>query len=147
MVRSDPGTPDARRDLARGFYRDEGYEEHQIDGHLDGIDFDQPVDVVALPEDTLADQWQVPGGRQGSYYAPPGTRPGQLGINPQGLDKATGAVVDKVPTTYRATAETRALRSTTRPVIDHWSVKGTEYAAEGGGTQFMTRATTFVRHP
>jgi hypothetical protein len=128
----------ARQKLANEFYAQQGYKEHQIPGHLNGIDFTKPVDVVKLPKGTVLEQWQVPGGPQGNYYAPPGTLASELGISPQGTIRATGEVVNKVSTRYVVTEDVQVLRSTAKDILDTWSVPGQTVQTLGGGTQYMS---------
>jgi hypothetical protein len=46
----------ARQKLANEFYAQQGYKEHQIPGHLNGIDFAKPIDVLKLPKVTVLEQ-------------------------------------------------------------------------------------------
>jgi uncharacterized Zn-binding protein involved in type VI secretion len=132
------GIQSGRRATAQSFYEKQGMPAKDIPDHLSGIDFARPVKVVTIKQNTALDQMQVPGGRQGNYYTPPGTPATKVGISPKGTDYATGAVVDKVPTRYTATQDVPALRSTAAPVKDTWSVKGSPFQTEGGGTQYFT---------
>lgn len=127
-----------RRNTAHNFYARQGMPPKDIPDHLKGIDFNKPVSVQTIPKNTPVTQYQVPGGRQGNYYAPPGTPASQLGINPQGVSRTTGNVVNKPPTTYRTTRDVSVLKSTAASVDDTWSVPGRPYRAEGGATQFFT---------
>lgn len=131
----------ARRDAAREFYLKQGYDPKRIDSHLDGIDFTKPVEVETIPKGTEVVQYQAPGAPQGNYYAPPGTQPGQLGISPQTIDRATGNIVDKTPTIFVTTEDVQVLRSTAAAIDDTWSIPGQTINAAGGGTQFMTTST------
>jgi hypothetical protein len=128
----------ARQKLASDFYAQQGYKEHQIPGHLNGIAFTKPVDVVTLPKGTVLEQWQVPGGPQGNYYAPPSTLASELGMSPQGTIRATGEVVDKVSTRYIVAEDVQVLISTTKDILDTWSVPGQPVQTLGGGTQYMS---------
>ena len=127
-----------KRQLARDFYLKQGYNPKRIDSHLQGIDFDKPVEVVTLPKGTRLVQWQVPGGAQGNYYAPPGTASQQLGISASALDPASNQIVDKVATTYVTNSQVEVLRSTAAPISDTWSVPGQTIATQGGGTQMFS---------
>jgi hypothetical protein len=127
-----------RTRIATEFYTSQGFDAASIPDHLKGIDFSQPVEVVPLPAGTRVIQYQVPGGRQGSYYAPVGTPPGNLGIAAQGTDRATGAIVDKVANVYVLTEEVSVLRSSANAVNDTWSIRGQVISTAGGGTQYFT---------
>jgi len=128
----------ANRATASKFYEDQGFKPADIPDHVSGIDLTRPVGVHTLKAGTPVSQYQVPGGRQGNYYAPSGTQPTELGIAPQGVSRTTGAVVDKVPTAYTTTRDIPVLRSTAAPVKDTWSIPGTAVQTKGGGTQYFT---------
>jgi Bacterial toxin 46 len=128
----------SRQATATKFYREQGYDPNDIPGHVNGIDFNRPVSVHTLKAGTTVSQHQVPGGRQGNYYAPPGTKASELGISPQGTSRTTGQVVDKTVTNYTTTRDVPVLRSTARNINDTWSVEGTSYATKGGGTQYFS---------
>ena len=116
-----------RRQTAQSFYNKTGWPKEKVDAHLAGIDFNKPVEVVTLPKGTDVVQYQIPGNPTGNYFAPPGTAPEALGINPTG----------RVAKTYTTTTDVEVLRSTaadtaTNPNLPP-SVQGS-----GGGTQFFT---------
>lgn len=126
-----------RKETAREFYRKQGWDDARIDSHLEGIDFSQPVEVVTLPEGTVLEQWQVPGGSQGSYYSLPGSKPTELGISGvgQGID---GSAVSKVPSRFVVGKDAEVLKSTAKGVDDFWSFPGATGVTKGGGTQFFS---------
>lgn len=130
----------ARKHLAENYYRQAGMPEGSIRSHVEGIDLTKPVGVTSLKKGTPVQQYQVPNGRQGSYYAKPSTPAETLGINPRGdLRDASGKTVAVVPNAaspYVVNKETRVLRSTAAPVVDQHSVRGEDYHAGGGGTQY-----------
>lgn len=128
----------ANRTTATKFYENQGFKPADIPDHVKGIDLTRPVNVKTLPAGTKVEQFQVPGGRQGNYYAPPGTRPTELGIAPQGVSRTTGAVVDKTSAPYTTARDVQVLRSTAAPIKDTWSVPGTATQTKGGGTQYFT---------
>jgi hypothetical protein len=127
-----------KRQLARDFYMKQRYPPWKIDSHLNGIDFNQPVEVVTLPKSTQVVQWQARGAAQGNYYAPPGTSPQQLGISPAALDPVSGQVVDRVAKTYITNSEVEVLKSTAAAVTDTWSIPGQTIATEGKAVQMLT---------
>ncbi len=140
-----PLTITEKKALARDFYLKQGYDPKRVDSHLAGIDFNRPVEVVTLPKGTPVMQWQAPGGSQGSYYALPGTQPGNLGISPQGLDRATGQVIGKVPVRYVTTDKVEVLRSTAAAIDDTWSIPGQTIRTEGGGLQMLNANKTLFQ--
>jgi filamentous hemagglutinin len=81
---------------------------------------------VTLPEGASYVQ-HVQDGRVGNYFALPGTPAEMLGINP----------ASRVPTTFSTAQPTSALQSTAAPIVDTWTVPGTSFNAQGGGTQFF----------
>ena len=95
---------------------------------MDGIDFSQQVDVFTLSKGKPLAQWQVPGNSTGNYFAPIGTQPGQLGINPQGR----GLLI------YAPTERIQVLRSTAAEIVDTWTVPKVPFKAQGGGIQYFT---------
>ncbi|HEX7839547.1 MAG TPA: polymorphic toxin type 46 domain-containing protein [Kofleriaceae bacterium] len=142
-------------DKAWEFYRSQGFADERIEGHLRGIDFSKPVEVTTLPKGTIVQQTQPEGAPQGSYYAPPGTEPGKLGINPRGdLRGPDGETVvghvDKTTKLYVTTEDVVVLKSSASQIEDNWSMHeiGTSskdgpaipFLAEGGGTQYFTTA-------
>jgi ElaB/YqjD/DUF883 family membrane-anchored ribosome-binding protein len=136
----------ARKRSAAEFYRRFGLDEDQARAHMRGIDFDKPVDTVILKKGTVVEQWQVPGGSQGSYYAPTGTPPGQLGISSRAVQRRTGELVERVPTRYVLSQDVEVLRSTAARVTDTWSIPGSSVEAAGGGTQYFSNAVSaFIR--
>lgn len=139
----------AKRDVAFEFYRERGMNPGSIDSHLDGIDFRHPVDVITIRKNTVLEQFQVQGGRQGSYYSEGGVTPSQLGINPQGqvlgpdrqpLLGADGQpiIADKVVTRWLVLDDVQVLRSQAGAITDTWSVPGQAFDTQGGGIQFYS---------
>jgi RHS repeat-associated protein len=119
-----------RQSFARDFYRAAtGWSDTKITSHLRGIDFNQAVSVVNLPAGTILVQYQLPGGRIGNYFAPPGTQANQLGIYTSGL----------VGNSYVLPRSVRALQSTAATVVDDWSMSGFGWRiqTQGGGQQFF----------
>ncbi len=131
----------ANQNIAQSFYADQGWPQSRIDSHLAGIDFNQPVQVLTLPENTQLSQWQVPGGNQGNYFAPGSATPDSLGISPVGSDSA-GNAVPKVQTDYVSTQPTQALSSRAAAVNDTWSTPGTPVQTSGGGQQYFVPNTS-----
>ncbi len=129
-----------RRAAATEFYAKQGVPADAIADHLKGIDFTKPVEVVKIPKGTEVIQYQVPGGRQGSYYAFAGTRPDQIGIASQGKSRITGEIVDKVATRYKLKGDVEMLRSTAASITDTWSIPNKSVKANGGGIQFFSKA-------
>lgn len=114
-----------RRAAAQDFYRSQGLSEKAAADHMQGIDFTKPVEVETLKPGTLVSQWQRPGRPQGNYYAPPGTDPATLGINPAG----------RLETQYVVTQPVQVLKSTAADIPD-WEGSGASF--KGGGSQYFT---------
>ncbi len=132
----------ARKKLAKRFYKQKaGMTAAEARNHMRGIDFDEPVTMGPPPAAPGTQvQYQVPGGRQGQYYADPDATPSQLGIHDQGATMGpdgwgTGPVAGKTPVTYDVDPSTQYMQSTAAPVKDTWSVPGHSYGTEGGATQ------------
>jgi hypothetical protein len=128
----------ARRRVAEDFYQKHGFDADRARSHIKGIDFNKPVEVVQLKKGTVVEQWQVPGGLQGNYYAPVGSPPGSLGISPQAVSRQTGEIIDRTAIRYVLQEDVEVLRSTASEVTDTWSIPGRAVEAEGGGTQFFS---------
>ena len=47
--------------VARSFYEKQGTPVEKIEGHIDGIDFDKPVELTKLHKGEVLEQSQVPG--------------------------------------------------------------------------------------
>jgi hypothetical protein len=133
---SQSSTPQTQAEInkatATNFYKSTtNWPDEKIASHLEGIDFNQPVDVVTLPKGTPTVQYQVPGRPTGNYFAPPGTSPESIGVNPAG----------RVPTTYIANRNVRVLRSTAANTEGNKNLPPLA-RGKGGGTQFFTGDTS-----
>jgi len=135
VIRS-PETQFGKLRMACEYYRQAGWDKAKIAGHLQGIDFTKPVELVEFPAGKAAGQLQANPAWKGNYFAEPGTPATRLGINPQGK-LPDGPVVDKVETLYSTTEKTIVLRSSAAPVQDTWSVSGAPYQTEGGAAQYF----------
>ncbi len=135
-----------RQGIAQDFYAKQGWPQSRIDGHRKGIDFNQSVRPVTIPEGTPLSQWQTPGRSTGNYFAPASETPTRLGIAPDADVPGTG-VVPKVQTPYAATRDVPALQSTAAPVQDTWSTPGTPVQTEGGGTQYFVPDPSMFKGP
>jgi hypothetical protein len=126
----------ANFETAFNFYNSKGdpaWNSSRILNHIRGIDLSKPVEITEIPEGTTLVQYQVPGGKQGNYFAPPGTSASELGINPAG----------KVPTTFKTTEKVTALKSTAAPILVDWETP--PFEADGGGTQFFTHTPELLK--
>jgi len=134
----------ARKSLATDFYRSSGMPEFKIDGHLEGIDFEEPVNVKTLKKGTVVEQWQLPGVSQGNYYANPGSKPTELGISAEARNRNTGKVEKKVANKYIVVEDIEVLESTAAPYPDKHSMPPKVIKTDGGATQYMsTNANVF----
>jgi hypothetical protein len=79
------------------FYEKQGMKESKLNGHMQGIDFDKPVQIEQLSKGQRLTQYQAPNASQGNYYAPPGQEPSKLGISEYTQDWETGEIVKKKP--------------------------------------------------
>jgi hypothetical protein len=132
---------DARRKVAENFY-EEGYPTRDADwrnSHLNGIDYDQPVEATTVPPPARMDQHMWPGDnpQPGNYFAPEGTSASELGINPNAMNKDSGNVEPRPLGSFDSpSGGTPALRTTAAPITDTWSDPDHPYDAGGGGTQY-----------
>lgn len=129
---------EAKRTVAADFYGQTGWNKDRIAGHLTGIDFSKPLEVVVLKKGTVMAQWQSPGAPQGTYYSQINYTPEQLGIGAKGTARVTREVIDKRMTLYRIVKDVEALHSICSAPDDVWSVTGMVQPTEGGGEQFFS---------
>ncbi len=102
-----------------------------------GIDFDKPVEIVkAKPGDKLA-QYQSPGGDVGRWAGKgdPPPHPDSMGISSVGTCK-DGMARTKVCTDYTPKEEFNMIKSSSKPIEDTWSLRGTPVKTNGGGAQY-----------
>ncbi len=111
-----------RQAIAQQFYAGAGFSPNQIAGHLQGIDFSQPVQIVTIPYGATAQQFVGPEG-VGNYFAPYGTSALQSGVDAAGRNL----------TLFQSMGNTPALQSTVAPYI--WP-RGVTPGA-GGGIQYF----------
>lgn len=65
-------------------YYEGNYPAPLITSHLNGIDFNQPVERVIIPAGQKQTQTQVAWGAKGNYYSTSDNSPQMMGISPQG---------------------------------------------------------------
>jgi hypothetical protein len=152
----------ARKLLAKRFYKQHGKiwdpslnsgqggkrnpTASEARAQLRGIDYSKPVSMGPPPKTPpTLEQWQGPSGRQGQFYAEPGTAPGPLGIHDKAAD-TDGVVSPKVVKTYEMNQDEQPyLKSTAGPIKDTWSVEGHSYYAEGGADQYYVPNDTSAK--
>jgi hypothetical protein len=118
---------DASRKTAHDFYKAAGWDDARMQAHFRGIDFNKPVDIITIPQNTALVQYQIPVAPVGNYFAPVGTPGSQLGIYTGG----------RIPTLYTTTKDITVLRTTAAKAVDNWSVPGWNVLTDGGGTQYF----------
>jgi filamentous hemagglutinin len=125
-------------ETAYNFYTQQGgFSADRTLGHLQGIDYTQPVTVTQVGPGTNYVQY-VLNGNVGNYFAPIGTPAASLGINP----------ANRIPGLFTPSGATSALQSTAASVTDTWTVPGEPFVAEGGGTQlFVPNKSTMTPVP
>jgi hypothetical protein len=113
-----------------------------------GIDLNKPVKVGPPPPLGVQDQWQVPSGYQGNYYADPGTPTSKLGIHHSGRDPKTKDIQPKTVKQYKPAPDAPYLESTASNTMDKWSIPGQTKPATGGGKQrYVPDNTAVNRYP
>lgn len=127
------------REIAENFFKSQGYSQADSASYMNGLDFNQPVQVQTLNGGKNLWQYQSPGAPQGNWYTlSPDVQPTQLGINPMGTNRALNTIEPKVLGNYQTAGKVQVLRSTAAPVDDFWSVKGQSFPAEGGAQQLFS---------
>jgi len=133
-----------RKKLATEFYEKQGFDKFDIDSHLDGINFNKPVETSTLKKGTILEQWQLPNRWQGNYYAKPGVKPTELGISDKALNK-DGIIEKKIPIRYIVTEDVKVLKSTAAPYPDRHSIPNMTVETNGGATQYMTKNKNIIK--
>jgi len=97
--------------------------------HAKGIDYKYPVQRTTIPQGTVLTQFQLPDTNMGRYFTPQkfATARDQLGIYTGG----------RKPRAYIAIREAKALKSTTAPISDNWSIPGLRIETKGGAIQYF----------
>ncbi|HDT4877526.1 TPA: type IV secretion protein Rhs [Enterobacter asburiae] len=132
-------TARGNKELARNWLESKGFTPQQIRDFDNGIDYTNRVSVETINRNKTLYQNQVPGGRQGNWYAlREDVEPTELGINPKGTIYGTDQVVDKVAKPYVSQQKVEMLRSTSLPALDTWSVKDVPYQTKGGAIQMLS---------
>ena len=121
----------AKLDTAEQFYKDNGVTG-DLDSHLKGIDYNQPVEVVTLKSGEVYEQFsyldRVTGEpRVGNYFAEIGADPTQLGIPVAGRVRVQVTLKEDVSFLKTATAS-----------IESWNGDGAVFG--GGGIQYFSPA-------
>jgi hypothetical protein len=83
-------------------YYEGNYPDSVIQGHLNGIDFNQPVEKVIIPSGQKQTQTQVAWGAKGNYYSTSEITPEGMGISPQGKAFDPNFVPDFLKTEHDA---------------------------------------------
>jgi hypothetical protein len=123
----------SRKAEALEFYSKNGFASEDAFDHMRGIDFTHPVEQVIIKQGTQAVQYMFPKQpRVGNYFTEPGTAGHKLGIYTSG----------RSPVMFHSNKDISALRSTTSPMIDNYSMAkfGWKIETEGGATQYFTTA-------
>ncbi|MBT1532914.1 polymorphic toxin type 46 domain-containing protein [Enterobacter cloacae] len=132
-------TARGNKEQARNWLESKGFTPQQIRDFDNGIDYTNRVSVETINRNKTLYQNQVPGGRQGNWYAlREDVKPTELGINPKGTIYGTDQVVDKIAKPYVSQQKVEMLRSTSLPALDTWSVKDGPYQTKGGAIQMLS---------
>ena len=132
------------RSNSSGIHKNAGWSDEKIPSHLEGIDFNQPVEVVTLPKGTKVVQYQIPGNPTGNYFAPAGTSAESLGMNSAGrvatiytvlrdvtvlrLTAANTAANPNLPASVRAlAADSNILHLILLPLANHHELYTTDF--------------------
>jgi RHS repeat-associated protein len=116
-----------RQATAYDSFQQAGFNPAQIQSHMAGIDFNNPVEAVTVPSGQPLSQFNYPGSSGGNYYTDVGSGPSGLGIYTNG----------RVETVSSFTTDVQALRSTAATTNDTWSVPGLSIRAPGGSSQYF----------
>ena len=138
-----------RRQMALDFYKrnNPGMSLKDLKSHLNGIDFNMPIEVIEIAGGTELMQFTKVNTAgdvlTGEYYTNnPHNTPSELGISdkysvrdPSNNWQQTDQVntVEQKPVTIETTTE--GLKSTSAPIEDTWSLKGESVPTEGHGSQ------------
>jgi hypothetical protein len=128
----------AREKVAAHYYEKQGFDPDTIPAHLEGVDFNHPVEITKLTEGTKLKQLKIPGAPQGNYYTTPDTPANRIGISLKVMHRKTGEIIDRIEGGYIVKRDTKALSSTAADILDNWSIPGKDLTAKGGGKQFFS---------
>lgn len=121
-------TARGRREMVQNYFEKQGLDPQKIKQHMNGIDFTKDVDLFPLNPNQQVLQWQAPGKSVGNYFAPMGSEPHELGINPFGRKMLI----------YSPKKRTTVLRSSSAEIIDGWTQPSKPFRAKGGEIQYYT---------
>ncbi|HTJ82069.1 MAG TPA: polymorphic toxin type 46 domain-containing protein, partial [Polyangiaceae bacterium] len=113
----------------------------EINSHLAGIDFRQPVHVETIPAETKLYTYNTPGAEHaGSYFTREPTPPTKIGISENKTYTVDGQSVTAPRELYTVTtkSEVQALVSTAAPKLDNWSVK--TFDADGNASPVVAES-------
>lgn len=129
-----------RMQKAYVFYKKHHFLDEQIRAHFDAINFSKEVDYETIFAHSTIFQWSgnSPSIPQGNYYSDQNGNPNCLGINPK-QDDINGNTLPRVQFKYRPSTDIEVLKSTTKNIVDTWSVKGRSYDAKGGCIQYFNK--------
>ena len=120
------------------FYR-QTEKPDSIDDHVRGWNYAKPVNTTTLKAGTEICQWQVPGKSIGSYFAPCGSKPDNLGIAAMGNSAKGDGVVPKIENRYILASDVEILKGVAGSTVDDWSIKGQKVDTNGGGVQYLVK--------
>ncbi len=139
-------TARGNKEQARNWLESKGFTPQQIRDFDNGIDYTNRVSVETINRNKTLYQNQVPGGRQGNWYAlREDVKPTELGINPKGTIYGTDQVVDKIAKPYVSQQKVEMLRSTSLPALDTWSVKDVPYQTKVGQYRCFQAKRIYLR--
>lgn len=125
----------AREKVVRDFYHGkEGLGDDRVDDALNGINLNEPVQVVPFPPPPTMQQYVRKGKGPGNWFDPVGGQSGDaLGLN-------TNPALRESKTF--ATPKGKGLLSTAAPIKDAWTDPAHPIACKGGGKQIVVDTPT-----
>lgn len=143
----------AKFETAYWFYREQGLDRNAIVSQVAGIDFNYNVTRTMCPPPPEFHQFQTAAlgqttagpGRVGTYWAPIGSQPEELGISGEArrfdpsISRASNETMRRIEWEFKAdpaATPVEVLRSVAAPIKDTWSLS-TTVDCPGGGVQYF----------
>jgi hypothetical protein len=124
---------EVRKELASDFYLSKGYDASQAGDHTKHINFDLGVQTKTIRKDANQKlvQYRLKGSSsQGSYYAPIGTKPEEIGLRSEDVDMENSYVVT-------LKEDVKVLQSHHVENAEVYYRPGSGQTTMGGGTQYF----------
>ncbi len=132
------------RKIVYDFYARHGYALTRIAAHMQGINFNKPVNITQLTRKQQVAQWRASTIAQGDYYCELRSQhhltcqiPSCLGVYSKQQDRNSQQILPRLEQTLTLQANVAVLEAIAASVLDIWSINGQPFPAGGGCTQYF----------